>query len=289
MGPRSDSHNTLEDLGINPEILKRPLLEPFGAVIDFTRRGKPTMHPNWVSSPPLYGWLVERFGEAWRRERDEAGGGRADQPYLLIVGGFKHERLMEISDLDQSITNIVQDFFKNHHGRHEYGEAYCISSYLVPSKKMLNNLFKVLYNFRAENRESQPAPNALDRLERLYSRVTDLRNAIRQDLHSVLAALSDRTFPSIDAMKEVTDRIQVLLDIAGLAVQCPHCKEPSILRCYPVGNARRGAFQFKHRAGRTRHGGRSAFPSNLVLMPAPPDGRRGPKQGRPPTQKDRED
>lgn len=127
-----------------------------------------------------------------------------------------------------------------------------------------------------EQDESLSSPDAIQNiLEAEYAHVEELQLKMRSRIEDILSSLGGQKFPSIKAKKAVATKINGLLNFAGARIECPKCGDPAIIRCYAVGNAKDGAFQFEHfEPIQTRHGGSVNFPGNLRVVVAPPDSRK---------------
>jgi predicted RNA-binding Zn-ribbon protein involved in translation (DUF1610 family) len=92
-----------------------------------------------------------------------------------------------------------------------------------------------------------------------------------QLLERDLSKYEGQRFESLQTNQAFTTELHKLLESAGLRVVCPHCGQPSILRCLAVGNTATGAFVFDHYLDtvRTFHGGRATIP-RLFLIAKPP-------------------
>jgi hypothetical protein len=113
-------------------------------------------------------------------------------------------------------------------------------------------------------------PQAVDQLQQLSSDVELIQQQIRRTLDKRLQQFHGWAFASLAENQEFARQVHHLLDGHGLRVECPECRNPAILRCLRVGNAKNGAFVFDHYldSGRTFHGGPTTVPL-LKVVPKP--------------------
>lgn len=114
------------------------------------------------------------------------------------------------------------------------------------------------------NREKRQPPAEELTLDTLCHRVESMQVGLRSQIEAVLQGLSGREFDSLEAKKEVAERINWLLRSADAKLECPKCGDPVYLQASRSGGARNGAFRFSHGGGRY-HAGEVTFPENLQL------------------------
>lgn len=108
---------------------------------------------------------------------------------------------------------------------------------------------------------------AIDQVNSLSEEIGALQQQIRRTIEARVQQFHGWAFGSLEENQRFAKMIHQLLDNHGLRVECPECRNPSILRCLRAGNAKHGVFVYDHYldTGRTFHGGPTTVPLLRVV------------------------
>lgn len=108
---------------------------------------------------------------------------------------------------------------------------------------------------------------AVEQVRSLSEEIGSLQQQICSRIEARVRQFHGWTFGSLEENQRFAKMIHQLLDNHGLRVECPECRNPSILRCLRAGNAKHGVFVYDHYldSGRTFHGGPTTVPLLRVV------------------------
>lgn len=126
-----------------------------------------------------------------------------------------------------------------------------------------------------EESPSQAEKVAFKKLDKIELGFQKLREQTRAQIQSLLNELSGIELPSLQSKQRIASEIRRKLRRMELAIACPQCERPSMVRAAAAGNSKQGVFQFEHSANgaRSTHRGSSTLPQGLLVVDAPIDGR----------------
>lgn len=128
----------------------------------------------------------------------------------------------------------------------------------------------------------EPPLEFLEKLRELDTDYVVLREVTRNIMHDLFDELAKQTIHSLEEKQDIAEEIRSRLRRVCLAIECPTCHKPSMIRAQVAGNSKGGIFQFQH--AKTNHGGTTQFPPNLNIIDAPLDKRLRSKKSAKPDQ-----